>query len=206
MTQRPDATTAKDSGGGFTPHSEGQHGVVCVDVINLGTKLETFPGAEPREVDKVALVFASGERQEAGQLVLLTVEMTLSMNEKANLRKFLESWRGRSYTAEQAEKGVPLEKLQGNTALVSVEHITTKTGRRFAKVQSVAPLPQAMAMSTDKVAALLEEYERPQFFADRKEEYAAGVLKHRAAYMNTVDAIDDEYDDEDMDDGEELPF
>src|SRR3990167_7699733 len=106
MTQRPDPTTARDTGGGFEPHSEGQFSMICVDVVNLGTNVEQFPGSDPREVDKVALVFASGETQGVeNELTLVTVEMTNSMNEKANLRKFLESWRGKSYTAQQAEAG-----------------------------------------------------------------------------------------------------
>ena len=197
MTQRPDDVTAKDSGGNFTPHSEGQHAVACVDVVNLGTKVETFPGAEPREVDKAALVFASGERQDGGALTIITVEMTLSMNEKANMRKFLESWRGKSYTAEQAEKGVPLHKLQGQVALVSVEHIITKAGRRFAKIKSVSPLPEAMSISPDRLEALLKEYERPEFFKERKEEYALALAKHRAEYAaNGVEPEIEEDDDE----------
>jgi len=49
---QPDDVTAKDSGGGFDPHSEGQFAMVCVDVINLGVNVETFPGQEPREVAK----------------------------------------------------------------------------------------------------------------------------------------------------------
>src|SRR5882762_9985822 len=126
MSHKPDEVTAKDSGGNFTPHSEGQHATLCVDVVNLGVNVEQFPGQEPREVAKVALVFASGERQPDESLTLVTTEMTLSANEKANLRKFLESWRGKSYTAEQAEAGLPVNKLYGQSALVSIEHVTTR--------------------------------------------------------------------------------
>jgi len=37
--------------------------MVCVDVINLGVN-RRFPGQEPRERWKVALIFASGERHD----------------------------------------------------------------------------------------------------------------------------------------------
>ena len=58
----------------------------------------------PREVPKVGLVFASGERQDGKELTIVTTEMTLSMNEKANLRKFLESWRGKSSSSSSASR------------------------------------------------------------------------------------------------------
>lgn len=177
MTQRPDEATAKDTGGGFEPHSDGQFPMVCVDVVNLGTNVEQFPGSDPREVDKVALVFASGEERDGQGLTLVTVEMTNSMNEKANLRKFLESWRGKSYSAEQAEVGVPLHKLHKQMGLLSIEQITTKRGRKFAKVRSISPLPKKMDGPEPTV---LETYTRPKFLDEKKKLYADALAKHRS--------------------------
>ena len=176
MSHKPDEIIAKDSGSNFSPHPEGQFPMVCTDVVNLGINVEQFPGQEPREVAKVALVFASGERQEDKSLTFVTTEMTLSANEKANLRKFLESWRGKSYTAEQAEAGLPISKLYGQQALVSIEHVTTKRGRKFAKIVSIGPLPKAMPGVNGTVLA---EYERPKFLLDRKAAYAEALQKHR---------------------------
>lgn len=199
MTQRPDSAIAKDSGGSFEPHSEGQFAMLCVDVVNLGTKVEQYLNFEPKAVEKVAIVFASGEKHEAG-LAIVTVEMTLSMSEKANLRKFLESWRGKSYTAEQAEEGVPLHKLHGHPALTSIEHIKTKRGNTFAKVRSIGPLPKAM---TPPSSDLLDEYERPNFFDDKKRQYAEDLARFRHTTDDEPPAPDDEYADEDPD---ALPF
>jgi hypothetical protein len=201
MTHRPDEPIAKDAGGGFAPHSEGQFAMVCVDVVDLGIKVEQFPGQDaPREVPKVGLVFASGERQDGKELTIVTTEMTLSMNEKANLRKFLESWRGKSYSAEQAEAGVPVGKLHGHTALVSIEHVTTRKGRKFAKISSIAPLPKAMAAPD---GAILGEYERPKFLMDRKAEYAQALATHRAR-AGGDDWEEPQYPGDEVDDG--LPF
>lgn len=204
MTHRPDDVVAKDAGGGFTPHSEGQFAMLCVDVVNLGTNVEQFADQEPREVAKVALVFASGERQADKSLTLVTTEMTLSANEKANLRKFLESWRGKSYTAEQAEAGLPISKLHGQAALLSIEHVTTRKGRKFAKISSIAPLPKAMQTSENGDArAIVAEYERPKFLTDRKAQYAEALAKHRATRGEFPPAPDDGYTDPDEDG---LPF
>lgn len=201
MAHQPDNVTAKDTGSGFAPHSEGQFAMVCVDVVDLGIKVETFQTQEPREVHKVALVFASGEAQ-GDDLTIVTVEMTLSANEKANLRKFLESWRGKSYTAAQAEAGLPITKLYGQAALVSIEHVTTRKGRKFAKITSIAPLPKAMQSPNGNI---LQRYGRPKFLTDKKAEYARDLAKHRATVGEEIpvgelpDSIDDSPDDD-------LPF
>jgi hypothetical protein len=179
MAHTPDAVTSKDAGGNqFHPHSEGTHGMLCVDVVDLGLRLEQFAGQPTRESPKVALVFASGEANDDGSLIIVTAEMTSSLNEKSNLRRFLESWRGKSYTAEQAEAGVPLHKLHGQAALITVEHKRTKRDRIFANIRSVSPLPKGMA-APDKET--LERYERPQFLSDRKKQYADEVAKYRAS-------------------------
>lgn len=200
MPQGPDEVTAKDSGGGFSPHSEGQHAVLCVDVVNLGVNVERFADQEPREVAKVALVFASGEQQDDKSLTLVTTEMTLSANEKANLRKFLESWRGKSYTPEQAEAGLPINKLYGQAALISVEHVMTRKGRKFAKIISIGPLPKAM---TAPDQTLLAKYERPKFLKDKKAQYAAALAAHHATNGNQPEP---EYPSDDDDSDDPLPF
>lgn len=206
MTQKPDEATATGSAGsGFDPHPEGQFGVLCVDVVNLGLRPEEFPGSEPREAPKAALVFASGQVQESGELIIITAEMTLSMHEKANMRQFLESWRGKSYTAEQAETGVPLHKLQGQAGLVSIEHVLTKRQRKFAKIRSISPLPDGM-QPPDK--SVLEEYVRPEFFEDRKKEYAAQLAEFRARNApasTSYDEMPEALTDDDQD-SEPLPF
>ena len=202
MTHKPDEVTAKDSGGNFSPHSEGQFPCLCVDVVNLGVNVEQFPGQEAREVAKVALVFASGERQADESLTLVTTEMTLSANEKANLRKFLESWRGKSYTPEQAEAGLPINKLYGQSALVSIEHVLTRKGRKFAKIVSIGPLPKAMPSPDGK---LLIEYERPKFLVDRKAAYAEALAKHREVLGDDVPMAAQPIEDED-ETVDEIPF
>lgn len=207
MAQRPDEVTTGEVGTTFTAHSEGQFAMLCVDVVNLGTSVEQFQNHPPKEVDKVALVFASGERQEDGSLTVVSVEMSNYMSDRANLRKFLEAWRGKSYTAEQATQGVPLHKLHGQPGLFSIEHVLTKRGRTFAKVRSVSPLPKAMPAPNGTV---MDEYERPKFLEDKKAQYAEDLAKHRAA-QRTKDTSGghfqdgpDDYDGPDPDD--DLPF
>jgi len=206
MTQRPDETTATASGGTtFKPHSEGTFAMRNVDVVNMGCKIDQYPGKPPKESPKVTLVFASGECNEDGSLIIVSSEMTNSMFDTANLRQFLESWRGKSYTPEQADAGVPLHKLHGHPALITIEHVRTKRDRLFANIRAVSPLPAGMAIPDKK---LLDEYVRPDFLEERKKYYADEVEKYRASVhrdtpKQTETLAEDDEPDEDEDD---LPF
>jgi hypothetical protein len=191
----PDVITAVSTGTSFAPHPEGGFPMVCVDTIDLGEKVEQFPGSPAKIVHKCAVVFQSGEKNEEGRLFDLSAEYTVSMYETAALRKLLEAWRGKAYTEEQAKQGVPVHKLVGQAALIQVTHKTSGKGRTYAKVGSIMPLPKGMSAPT------LPAYTRADFWAERKAEYAAEVAKHRGSQFG------DEYPNEPGDaDDTDLPF
>jgi hypothetical protein len=171
-----DRVTATDSGGSkFLPHPAGSFGMRCVDVVDLGAAVQSYAGETPYLTHKCALVFASGERHENGDLVLVTQEYTVSMNERAKLRQHLEAWRGKAYTDEQAKQGVPVDKLEGQPALVVVSHRQSKKGRTYATIDALGPLPKGMV-----VEDLSADYARPEFFKDRQKANADAVAKFRA--------------------------
>lgn len=195
---RPDPVTAKDTGTVKEPHPEGQFAALCVDCIDLGNRVKSYPGTPSYIAPSVTLVFQTGERNSQGHLHEVSQEFTLSMGEKANLRKFLGAWRGKTYTEEQARAGVPLHKLVGQPALVSVEHRTSGKGRTYATISSIGPLPKAM------VAPTLPEYERPAFYEERRASYAAEVKAFKAAEAKSFEEMPAALQDEDDDSG--LPF
>lgn len=67
---------------------------------------------------------------------------TLSLNEKSNLRKHLESWRGRSFTADEL-KGFDLRNILGKPCLLNIVH-NTKDGNTYANISSITPLMDGM--------------------------------------------------------------
>jgi hypothetical protein len=183
----PDDVLAQDKGSSFTPHDEGQFAAVCVDVIALGHRVEQFPGKPSRVVPKCALVFLTNT---TGETKEIAAEVTVSMGEKANLRKLLEDWRGKSYTPEQAEQGVPLAKLVGHPALLTVEQKRSGKGRTYARIKTLTPLPQGMS------APSMDGYKRQEFWATRKKEYAeeAARFMQVTAQDQAEDVADDDLD------------
>lgn len=67
---------------------------------------------------------------------------TASMNEKATLRKHLESWRGRSFTDEEAAK-FDVSAILGKACMLSVVH-SESGGKTYANIASIGAMPKGV--------------------------------------------------------------
>lgn len=207
MSHTPDTITTpppSDSGGDFTPHPAGVVVARCVDLIDMGLRVDRKWG---KINPKIRLVFRTPVKREDGQPFDVSVELTLSMADKANLRKLLESWRGRAYTQEQLAAGVPLHKLVGQPAMLNIVHGQSKEhpDRTYARIETV------MAPMAGVPVPELNGYERAGYWAEKRAKYAEELRAYRAeptpAPQPTPQPFGDipeALDDDDEDDG--LPF
>lgn len=187
-----DTIVATGSESKFKPHPIGQHIGQCVDVINLGEKVQDYPGTPSYLALTCAIVFRTGERnEETGEYIDIAREFTVSMGDKANLRKFLEQWRGRAYTKEQIEAGVPVDKLTGNHGLLTVTHRTSAKGRDYANITACVGIPKQMA----NMVTTYSDYVRAEYWATKKKEYAEAAARFRsdAKQPNANDFPSEEY-------------
>ena len=76
----------------------------------------------------------------------------LTLHEKGQLRKDLETWRGKAFTDTEIAQGFDLEQLINQRAQVQVQHVT-KNDAIYANVVGVtvaaAAPPQAVAMPAE---------------------------------------------------------
>ena len=155
-------------------HPEGQYAARCVDFIDHGECVIAFPGSEPYVGEKVRYLWNTGEVNPDTQRPFEpNVEYTVSMSEKGNLRKALEAWRGKPYTAAQIEAGIAFHNVVGSWCMLTIAHVPTKAGRTFAKVAGIAPLHPAIPKPT------LPEYKRDEYWAKVTKEYAEKVATFR---------------------------
>lgn len=124
----------------FTPAPEGTHQAVCVDVIDKGLLPNRFK--EGTFQHKVDLAWQIDELRDDGKRFLVFKRYTLSLNEKANLRHDLESWRGRPFTEDEL-RGFDVESVIGANGLVNVQH-NTRGEKTYANVKTVMALPKGM--------------------------------------------------------------
>ena len=120
----------------------GQYNAVCVDVVDLGIVKTQWQGKE-KTVHKCRIVFElDAVDRDTGKRLTLGAYFTASLSEKANLRKFLEGWRGRPFTAEEL-KGFDTESLIGIGALLQVIH-TPKGDKTYDNINSIMVPPKSM--------------------------------------------------------------
>jgi hypothetical protein len=148
-------TTARDTGNGqgtFLPAPAGTHRATCYMVVDLGTQETSFNGVAD-EKDQILLAWELADEVMAdGRPFTLNRIFTLSLHQQSALRPFLESWRGRAFTEEEA-KGFDVAKLIGVPAQLVVVHKEGKgrdgQPRTFANVAAAIPLGKGQARPTD---------------------------------------------------------
>lgn len=79
------------------------------------------------------------EPMQDGRPYIVSMFLTNSLNEKAKMRGFLESWRGRKFTAEELAK-FDLENILGAPCMLNV--IMGETAK--AKVGGIGAMPKGM--------------------------------------------------------------
>jgi len=122
----------------FTPISAGTIQGVCYDIWDIGLQKGEWKGEKIIQ-HKIIIGFEVTELVQEGELkgkrMVTNKFYTLSLGEKANLRKDLESWRGRAFT-ETELKGFDIETLVGANAMLSIVH--TEKGK--AKISGISKL------------------------------------------------------------------
>lgn len=130
------------AGATFTPCPSGSHIATCVDVVDLGIIKSTYSG-KTKSQHKVNIIWQIGEMRDDGKPFLPRKRYTLSLHEKASLRKDLESWRGRPFSDAELE-GFDIEALIGVSCMLSVVH-AAQSGSVYANVTAIMRLPKGVA-------------------------------------------------------------
>lgn len=128
-------------GSSFRPCPTGSHAAVCCDVVDLGFVKTNYAGKEKSQ-HKVNIIWQVDEARDDGKPYRVQKRYTLSLHEKAALRKDLESWRGRPFSEDELE-GFDLEDLISAPAMLSVIH-NAQGGSVFANVSAIMRLPRGM--------------------------------------------------------------
>jgi len=151
---------AKDSGeSSFTPVPPGMHLARCYRIVDLGTQKSEYQG-QVKHLHKVMLQFEVHGEDDTGKPLLtnkgepmtISKNFTLSLGEKASLRKDLQTWRGRDFTADEL-RGFELKNILGVWAMLSVAKSVGGNGKEYTNIMSINPV-----MASVKKAGLPEGF------------------------------------------------
>jgi hypothetical protein len=124
----------------------------CYSLIDLGTQLSSGQFGEKLQ-HKIKIGWELFGEDEQGAPLTIDVDgkempmtisksYTVSLHEKAGLRKDLAAWRGRDFTEEEA-KAFDVSKLLGAYCMVNVT-TSENNGKTYSNVAGLTPLPGAL--------------------------------------------------------------
>lgn len=208
--------TAKNS----TPRElipAGNYVARCYKMVHIGTVNEEFQG---KPIVK-NLVRFSWElptelrvyKEENGeQPCSIDKEYTLSLADKANLRRDLKSWRGKDFTPIESEN-FDVIKLLGVACMLNIVHIPSKKDptKVYENIASISPLPKGFECPKQINETFVFEHENydqgkfdllPQFITDKiklsneyKQRFGGVQIE---THPSAVDAYESKTDDDDL--------
>lgn len=153
----------------------GAHVARCIKVIHFGHIPEINFHGQNEHINKVRITWELPnemrvfDEDKGEQPLSISKDYTVSLGEKANLRKDLEGWRGKQFTHDQLQ-GFDIANLLGVECMINIIHRTAKTsGNDYSVVSSISPLPKGTTCPPNI---------NPLFIWDYEENYDDGVLEN----------------------------
>ena len=160
----------------------------CYSMIHIGTVEWEYQG-EQKFSNKIRLAFElpNEVRDFGGEEKPMSIdkEYTLSLHEKSNLRKDLESWRGVAFSTSDL-KNFDVTDLLGVPAMLSIVHKTSKGGNEFAQIGSVSAMVKGMEVGEQFNESFVFNYEDNfnEEWIDSQPEWIAEQIKGTEEYQN----------------------
>jgi hypothetical protein len=134
----------------------GNHVAICNAIVDIG--MQPGRGQYPAPKHEVYLRFElptervkynkDGKEIEAPMSIGRT--FTASMSEKANIRKFIESWFGKKFPTDEIAADFDFKALLGRKCLLNVTH-TEKGPKVYANINAATPIPKGMTADYPQV-------------------------------------------------------
>lgn len=132
----------RDNSNGMELIPEGTYAGVCNMIVDNGT---SFDEKWAKNTRRVTLFFEVAYEDERGndKRGERCKSYNFSFNEKSSLRKDLEQWRGRRFTAQDLE-GFDLRNILGVPCMIQVVHSEDSQGRTQAVIGGILSMPKGM--------------------------------------------------------------
>jgi len=150
---------------------------VLYSLVDLGHQKTNWDNQE-KWTPKVRLTFElpdqtdefeveeNGKRTIVQKPMVVSIEQTRSLGEKASLRKLLEQWRGQTFTSKELQ-AFSLKNLLGKPAMLTLIHKTSQQGRQYCAIAGASKLPKGMkapaTTTNDQLYYEIEQGEAGQF-------------------------------------------
>lgn len=203
---------AKESGGsGFAPVNEGLHQAVAYSLYDLGTHLIEKFGKHAHQIliiwelpEERIDIEKDGKMQNLPRVV--SKKYTLSLGEKANLRKDLQTWRGKAFTPDEL-KGFDVRNILGKSCQIQVIHAKANE-KTYANISAIMPPAKGSApLTPENPVRYYSIIDHGQTIPEGTPEWITDIIKESdewAAFHSTVSDDGPPISDAPIDD--DVPF
>lgn len=198
---------ASDTGSGqsFDPVSEGMHHGICYGVIDLGTHYNERFG---NRAHKIVIIWELPEQRididQDGKTVnlprVMSKQYTLSLHEKAILRKHLQSWRSKAFTPEELE-GFDITKLFKVNCNLQVIH-NKKNDKVYANIETITPLPKGQPSQAPENDILFFSFEDDVDIPEKTPNWIKDIIRASDEWQGKASSTEGDYIPDDKD----IPF
>ena len=197
----------------FAPPPAGTFPAVCYRIIDLGTQESTYLG-KPKKSREVLISWELADPDattEDGKPMSIHQRFTWSMHEKSQLRKTLESWRGKAFgDSDFGEGGFDIRKLLGMACFIGITHVE-RNGMTYANVSAISKLPKNMdtpPQVNESVFLWLDKADFDAVAFAKLSEKLQDQIKHSPEYQKLVNGKPQEaiYDAEHVPFNDDVPF
>jgi len=138
----------EDTGSNFKPVPAGMHLARCYRIIDMGTQETSYEGKidYKRKLKFVWEVHSEDDdgtplKTEKNEPFVITKDYTNTWGDKGTLRKDLQSWRGREFTAEE-QRRFDIKNVLDKWCMLNITHKPKKSGSGvYANVTTLTPVP-----------------------------------------------------------------
>jgi hypothetical protein len=163
-------------------------------ILDLGTQKVEWQGAIKMQRKLMFSFELHGEDNDGqalttndGKPLMISKRYTMSLGEQSTLRKDLESWRGKKFTAEEL-LGFDLNVLLGKFAMCNVTH-NDREGKTYANLSGLSQVPAALKKMpeptgvNDLLIFSLDAFDQAKF--DSLSEGLKDIIKKSAEWRGT---------------------
>lgn len=207
-------TAKKTDGGSYEIIPEETYQGICYAVYDLGTHYnETFGKSNHKiricwEIPELRIELDK-DGQQLNLPRAISKEYTLSLHEKSNLRKDLESWRGKAFTDEELD-GFDLLKLLGVNCMLQIIH-SHRGDKTYANVAQVSKLYRNVEKLPNENPLVSFSFETDQSLPDNTPDWIADKIKASNEWQAQGNqSVDNRHQEEFIpaadENGEAIPF
>ena len=176
-------TTKKPDSQDFPILSEGVKIAICFSLYDLGTQYNEKWDKHTKqimivwEIPEERIIINNEDLPRA-----ISQKYTNSLHEKAQLRKHLEAWRGKAFTAVELD-GFDVKNVLGEACQLQIIH-TKKDDKTYANIAAIMALPKSMTPPKPENPLKYFSFEDSKDIPEDTPKWIAEIIKQSVEYKN----------------------